>query len=192
MFDAQMIRSMHLLQIWIWFAGYYLGFVKSTTDIRKKFYHFFSFFEKEKIDSLLLSTYENRIRPQIRRALVDVARKLKEQNYVVVAVSGTLQQFCDFLKRDLNFDDAFGTRLLEQKKRYAGAWEGDILEGEFKSRFIENYAKEHDIDLRKSICYADSHTDIKAMKLFGEAVAVRPDAKLKKVAELNQWRIIDE
>jgi len=44
---------------------------------------------------------------------------------------------------------------------------------------------------RRSIFYSDSASDLPLLEWADEAVAVRPDARLRAHAELRGWRIID-
>lgn len=189
MYDSKIIHFRHVIQIFLWYVGYGLGFFKETVGVRKIFYRFFSSEKKEQIDALILKSYEARVRPFLRKSFQPLIMEFKKQGYVIVAVSGTLQQFCDLIKKEFDMDYVFGTKLCVKEGFYSGDWEGAILEGSNKARFVLKFARENDIDLQKSICYADSGTDISSLELFGRAIVVAPDRKLMREAKKKGWEI---
>lgn len=190
MCNSKVIHLGHMFQIVLWYVGYGVGLFDETVGLRKKFYRFFSLRNKEQIDALILKTYEMLVRPFLRRSFHPLIAEFKKQGYLIVTVSGTLQQFCDLIKNEFNMDYAFGTVLCVKEGFYNGDWEGAILEGSNKAKFILKFAKDLNIDLKNSICYADSGTDIASLELFGRAVAVAPDRRLMMVAKRKNWGIL--
>src|SRR5438093_1453682 len=61
--------------------------------------------------------------------------------------------------------------------------------GRNKAVLMKRFAGAHDIDLSRSYGYADHHTDAPLLALFGHPVAVNPDARLRRIAQENQWAI---
>lgn len=190
MFRDGILRFSHMLQIFFWHLGYKLGFYKETVKLRKKFYQFLKSPDKEKIDSLIAETYQSLIYPQIRYKFKSIISDFKKRGYAVIAVSGTLQQFCDLISAEFDIEEAFGTILQISNNHYTGEWAGEILEGFSKANFIKKIAEKKGINLAKSIAYADSHTDIPSLELFGRVIAVTPDRKLMKLAQEKNWEIL--
>lgn len=191
MFDAGIIHFGHLARIFLWHCGYKVGFFQNTIPLRKKFYRFFSKQKKTQMDSLILKTYQTRISPLIRESFRSIAQKFKDQKYITIAISGTLQQFCDLIKKEFALDYAFGTKLCTGTDSYSASWEGEVMEGVEKAKFIEKLANNMNLDLKNSIFYGDSYSDIPAMKLFGKSVAVMPDRRLARFAKKTGWEILD-
>jgi phosphoserine phosphatase len=132
-----------------------------------------------------------RVRPYLRKGFQPLIAEFKKQGYVTVAVSGTLQQFCDLIKNEFDLDYAIGTQLCIKGGYYDGSWEGEILEGTRKAEFISKFACEHNVDLEKSICYGDSHADAPSLELSGKSIVVAPDRKLLRIARKKGWEILN-
>ena len=56
------------------------------------------------------------------------------------------------------------------------------------SWLTEAFAAEHDVDLDCSAFYSDSFNDLPLMNRVGTAVAVNPDARLRRYARRRGWR----
>jgi fatty acyl-CoA reductase len=65
------------------------------------------------------------------------------------------------------------------------------LVGESRAAWMESYAAEHGIDLKRSFGYADSHSDLPLLAAVGNPVAVRPDVPLFRHARKARWTIVD-
>lgn len=191
MFKKRALSFIGMLKIFFWFAGYKLGIFRKTISIRKKMYRILSFKNKNQIDLFIKEAYQKNIYPQRNQIFKPIIQGLKERKYIIVGISGTLQQFCDFIKVEFDMDCAFGTNLCEEKGRYSGRWIGKILEGADKAEFIQKFSRTNNIDLKNSIFYGDSSSDIPSMKLVGKAVAVAPDIKLARLARKKGWDIIN-
>ncbi|HOX11025.1 MAG TPA: HAD family phosphatase [Candidatus Moranbacteria bacterium] len=191
MFKKRALSFASMLKLFFWFTGYKLGIFRKTVSIRKKMYRILSLKNKNQIDLFIKETYEKNIYPQRNQIFKSIIQGLKKRKYIVVGISGTLQQFCDFIKVEFDMDYAFGTKLCEEKERYSGRWIGKILEGEDKAEFIQKFSKTNNVDLNNSIFYGDSSSDIPSMKLVGKAIAVAPDIKLERLAKKKGWDIID-
>jgi len=190
MSDAGIIHFGHMAQIFLWYVGYKFCFMKETVALRKKFYRFFLLKNKKEIDGLILKAYEARVRPHIRKHFCPLIEKYKSQGYLIVAVSGTLQLFCDLIKKEFDMNYAFGTKLCVEGGAYSDSWEGVIFEGIGKAEFIKKFAYENGVNLAESVCYADSCSDIPSLELCGTAIAVTPDRLLTHTARQRGWEIL--
>jgi HAD superfamily phosphoserine phosphatase-like hydrolase len=65
-----------------------------------------------------------------------------------------------------------------------------LMVGTQKERCLLRLQKELGIPKSQVVVYTDSHDDIPLLMQAGEAVAVNPDKKLRKAAEVHHWRII--
>lgn len=65
-----------------------------------------------------------------------------------------------------------------------------LMVGTQKERCLLRLQKELGIPKSQVVVYTDSHDDIPLLMQAGEAVAVKPDKKLRKAAEVHHWRII--
>ena len=56
---------------------------------------------------------------------------------------------------------------------------------------IADYADAHGIDLRESVAYADSASDLPMLEAVGFPVAVNPETKLASIARKRGWLVED-
>ena len=60
--------------------------------------------------------------------------------------------------------------------------------GRHKVTLVEEWAKREGIDLAKSYFYSDSYNDLPMLERVGTAIAVNPDARLRRHARKNGWQ----
>ena len=54
---------------------------------------------------------------------------------------------------------------------------------------MRRLAGERAIDLNRSFCYADHHTDQSLLELFGHPICVNPTERLRAIARQRGWAI---
>ncbi|MCY4424397.1 MAG: HAD-IB family hydrolase, partial [Acidimicrobiaceae bacterium] len=74
-----------------------------------------------------------------------------------------------------------------------GAYDGRLLNvpptGEARYQTLADFAEAHDLDLRESVAYADSTSDLPMLEAVGFPVAVNPETKLAALARRRGWLI---
>ncbi|MEC7403193.1 MAG: HAD-IB family hydrolase [Actinomycetota bacterium] len=74
-----------------------------------------------------------------------------------------------------------------------GAYDGKLTNvpptGEARYQALADYAKEHDLDLKESVAYADSTSDLPMLEAVGFPVAVNAETKLAAIARRRGWLI---
>jgi HAD superfamily hydrolase (TIGR01490 family) len=91
----------------------------------------------------------------------------------------------------LRLTGALGTVAEIEHGVYTGRLVGDLLHGPAKAEAIVALAKAEGLDLSKCTAYSDSANDIPMLSLVGHAVAVNPDAALRREARQRGWEIRD-
>ena len=66
-----------------------------------------------------------------------------------------------------------------------------ILEGEDKALFLQHLAEKLGVGLNEVTAYSDSSLDLPFLRSAGQAVAVRPDKKLRRYSLKQHWKIIE-
>ena len=61
--------------------------------------------------------------------------------------------------------------------------------GETRAASLRTYADENNLDLKESIAYADSTSDLPMLEAVGFPVAVNPETKLATLARRRGWLI---
>jgi len=113
----------------------------------------------------------------------------KEQEHVVVLLSGSLEILVVNFKEHLGMDMMMGYTLEVKDGIVTGGTVGLHPYEKNKAILAQQMAEEYDFDLSTSYAYGNNHTDAHILRLVGNPVAVNPDKKLRKIANKNGWRI---
>jgi HAD superfamily hydrolase (TIGR01490 family) len=63
--------------------------------------------------------------------------------------------------------------------------------GHHKVKLAEAWAGAHGVELARSVFYSDSYNDLPLLARVGTAVAVNPDARLRRHAQRVGWQVVD-
>ena len=63
--------------------------------------------------------------------------------------------------------------------------------GEARYQALVDYANLHSLDLRESVAYADSASDLPMLEAVGFPVAVNPETRLASIAKKRGWLVED-
>jgi HAD superfamily hydrolase (TIGR01490 family) len=91
----------------------------------------------------------------------------------------------------LGLTGALGTVAEIEDDRYTGRLTGDLLHGPAKEIAIRELAAVHGLDLTACTAYSDSINDVPMLSTVGHAVAVNPDARLRRTARERGWEVRD-
>jgi HAD superfamily hydrolase (TIGR01490 family) len=83
--------------------------------------------------------------------------------------------------------------LASQLEVDAGAFTGKpgaLCFGRHKVALVERWATQHGIDLARSYFYSDSYNDLPLLSRVGGAIAVNPDARLRRHARRRRWPVM--
>ncbi|WP_151641389.1 HAD family phosphatase [Corynebacterium sp. 11A] len=106
-------------------------------------------------------------------------------------VSATPVQLAQILARQFGFTGALGTVAEVKDGKFTGRLVGDILHGSGKRHAVAALAAVEQLDLQRCTAYSDSINDLPMLSMVGTAVAVNPDAKLRKTALQRGWEVRD-
>jgi HAD superfamily hydrolase (TIGR01490 family) len=91
----------------------------------------------------------------------------------------------------LGLTGAIGTVAEVVDGVYTGRLVGDMMHGPAKAAAISALAAREGLDLSRCTAYSDSINDLPMLTLVGSAVAVNPDAALRRTARERGWKIRD-
>ena len=74
---------------------------------------------------------------------------------------------------------------------YTGRLVDGLMHGPAKAVAITDLAAREGLDLSRCAAYSDSINDVPMLSVVGRAVAVNPDASLRRVAREKSWEIRD-
>lgn len=108
----------------------------------------------------------------------------------VLLVSGAFTPMLNEVTRDYAIHNVIGTEIPVHNgflDTNTGIYH---IQGERKNEMIDKALEGLDIDWENSSAYGDSISDITVLEMVGNPVAVRPESRLKAVAEERKWEII--
>lgn len=119
-------------------------------------------------------------------------KKLKKENYHIIAVSGSpIEIVREYNRRHLHFDAVFGSvYCLNEKNVYTG--ETDYEPVKNKGNLVKQYVFEHNLTLEGSYGMGDTESDASFLKLVDNPIAFNPNEDLKAIAQEKGWRIVVE
>jgi HAD superfamily hydrolase (TIGR01490 family) len=135
---------------------------------------------------------ETTILPNLRQEIVKAVDEHRGKGHRLILLSGSFQPLLDRIVDRLDFDDAIATPLRIKNGRYTGWIERPVSIGRGKLKRMTDYLKDEGegIDLAQSYYYADSIADVACLEMVGKPVAVYPEARLARVANDRNWRVI--
>ena len=122
------------------------------------------------------------------RALAQMHLDAGQQVWLVTA---TPVQLAHILADRLGLTGALGTVPEVEDGRFTGRLVGDILHGPGKAHAVGARAAMENLDLSRCTAYSDSSNDLPMLSMVGTAVAINPDAGLKKEAKARGWAVRD-
>ena len=142
-----------------------------------------------RITRLAEACFREDIQPLVSAAGLAAIREHQAQGHVTVLLSGSL----DFLLRPLQAytgaDHLISTHLEERNGRFTGRIEGAWPYGPTKAALIRHFAEEHGVAFADSYAYADHHSDVEVLSLFGRPVVINAKTKMAALARARQWEM---
>jgi HAD superfamily hydrolase (TIGR01490 family) len=105
----------------------------------------------------------------------------RERGDVLVLATGSTQYAAEAVARGLGIDHVLCSRIEVVDGRFTGKLTAMGF-GDHKVALAERFARDHGIDLARSTFYSDSYNDLPLLRRVGAAVAVNPDARLRRHA----------
>lgn len=158
----------------------------------------------------IISTYEKELKGCLQEDIIDASRKvadfnkdrvyiftrnlikkLRKDNYTIIAVSGSPVEIVKEYNRHLKLDEVFGSVYeTDGKGIYTGK---TIFEPvKHKGHLVGQYIAEKGLTLKSSVGVGDTESDISFLKMVERPVAFNPNMNLEKVARRKKWKIVVE
>ena len=114
-------------------------------------------------------------------------REHREAGHVTLLITGAL----DFVVAPLRplFDHIIAAEMGTRDGAYDGRLTAVPPTGEARYQVLCDFASDHGLDLRESVAYADSTSDLPMLEAVGFPVAVNPETKLSALARRRGWLI---
>ncbi|MFX3674873.1 MAG: HAD family hydrolase [Paenisporosarcina sp.] len=127
---------------------------------------------------------------ELNVTVVDRLQKHLLEGDHVLLVSGAFTPMLTEVTRDFAIHDVIGTEIPFRNGILENDTEIDHIQGARKNEMIKKALHGFDVDWENSSAYGDSISDITVLELVGNPVAVRPEKRLKAIAEKRKWEVI--
>ena len=110
---------------------------------------------------------------------------LKKLGYKTAVISGGFTFFTDRLKNELGLDYAFANKLEIKDGKLTGKVLGEIINGEFKAKILEDIADKEDISLDQVVAIGDGANDLLMLDKAGLGIAFNAHKTVREKADYN-------
>ena len=132
--------------------------------------------------------YRQDIAPLIAPAARVAIEAHRSAGHVIVLATGSTAYAARPVAKGVGIDHVLATELEVHGGKFTGR-PRTLCFGHHKVRLAEKWAEAHGIDLAASYFYSDSYNDLPMLKRVGKAVAINPDARLRRHARKHGWSI---
>jgi HAD superfamily hydrolase (TIGR01490 family) len=115
-------------------------------------------------------------------------QQAKDKGDIVAIVSASPSFIVNAFSRKLGVRFHLGTHYGLNHQSYFSSVK-KVINSKEKVQYIRALMEHFSITKENSIAYSDSHLDVPLLEALGEAVCVRPDKILKKIALKRSWKI---
>lgn len=149
---------------------------------------------KEEIESLCMKYVQNVIKPQIRTKALAEMELLRQEGYKILVVSASTSCYMGLLPQLMPVDQVLATEMIYENGVFSGRI-GPNCKGEEKVRRISQYLNNlyQPADLRHSVAYGDSDSDVPMLHMTGTAYLISPSVKTRKKhpeIPVKEWKVI--
>lgn len=120
------------------------------------------------------------------RALV---KAHQDMGHTVAIISSATRYQAEPLARDMGIEHVLCTRLEVDDGVFTGRVLRPTCYGEGKAQAARDLSLHHDLDLRESYFYSDSHEDLPLLELVGRPRPLNPNSRLAQIAKERGWPV---
>ncbi|MDI3340978.1 MAG: HAD-IB family hydrolase [Sphaerobacter sp.] len=133
--------------------------------------------------------FEEVIWPRLAARGIDRVRYHNEAGHHTVLLSGSLPYVLQPMARMLGVRHVICSEPAARNQRLTGRLAGLHPYGAAKALLIRRFAEHAKVDLARSYCYADHHSDEGVLRLFGHPVCINPNDRLRAIAQRLGWPV---
>jgi HAD superfamily hydrolase (TIGR01490 family) len=145
-------------------------------------------------EAMMVTACDEWFRAELQPAIAPAARVAiahhRALGHEIVLATGSTQYAAAPVARALGIEHVLSSVLEVADGVFTGASASRCF-GAHKVTMAEAWAARHGIELGASTFYSDSYNDLPMLSRVGRAVAVNPDARLRRHARRHAWPILD-
>jgi HAD superfamily hydrolase (TIGR01490 family) len=133
--------------------------------------------------------YRDHVAPEVAPAALVAVERHRQAGDLIVLATGSTQYAARPVAHGVGIEHVLSSRL---EVGASGTFTGKpaaLCFGQHKVTLAERWAAEHGVDLRASSFYSDSFNDLPMLERVGTAIAINPDARLRRHARKRGWAV---
>ncbi len=131
-----------------------------------------------------------RYRGQVYAYTRELIKKLKQQDYLLFAISASPEELVGEIAKYYGFDDYVGTAYRFENNHYKE--HGPTILASAKPKRLAELVKKHHAARKDSVAVGDSAGDIGMLEYAQKAIAFNPSRELFDYAAERHWQIVIE
>jgi HAD superfamily hydrolase (TIGR01490 family) len=135
--------------------------------------------------------YRDHVAPEVAPAALVAIEHHRQADHLVVLATGSTQYAARPVARGVGIDHVLSSQLQVDARGTFTGKPAALCFGRHKVTLAEAWAAQHGVDLSQSYFYSDSYNDLPMLERVGRAIAINPDARLRRHARRRGWPIIE-
>lgn len=144
--------------------------------------------DPEDFDSLIDEVIDE-YREQTYRYTRELISRLKEDNYFLIAISGSHHELVEEIAKFYKFDDWIGTKYERVSEKFSG---DKFVASHHKKELLDKFVTKHNLSYESSFGIGDSGSDIPMLRAVNNPIAFNPSQELFEEAKRNGWKVVVE
>lgn len=141
--------------------------------------------EFDKLIEVIIEEYKDQVYTYTR----ELIKKLKQQNYFLLAISGSHHELIEKLAKYYDFNDFIGSKYARKDGKFSGSAYIPSLN---KAEALQKFVKKHQLTYKDSFAIGDSNSDIPMLMQVEKPIAFNPNSDLFSAAKENRWDVVIE
>jgi HAD superfamily phosphoserine phosphatase-like hydrolase len=147
---------------------------------------------EDRVELLAEEYVEDVLKDRILHSGVELLKRAKKAGHRTVVLSEGVSAIMDKLLPHIrHVDELICNRLEIRDGEATGKLEEPVVGGYEGGRWVRDYAREHELDLDRSVAYGAHGPDVLLLAAVGDPCAVNADYALRKAAREAGWALLD-
>jgi len=130
--------------------------------------------------------YRDHVASQVAPAARIAIEHHRREGHLIALATGSTQYAARPVARGVGIEHVLSSELEVERGVFTGR-AAALCFGHHKVALAERWAARHGVDLAASYFYSDSYHDLPLLERVGTAIAVNPDARLRRHARRRGW-----
>jgi HAD superfamily hydrolase (TIGR01490 family) len=188
---AGRLATTRALHAGLWLLCYRLGAVAMEDAIRLSAATMAGTAEQE-MRERVERFYEKRVHARYRPGGIKAIEAHRQAGDEVVLLTSASMYLAELVVRTLGLDGALANQAeVDAIGCLTGRLREPLCFGEGKVEHARSHLARRGGALAESVAYSDSISDAPILRAVGRAIAVNPDARLRRLAARSGWKVVD-